>query len=1293
MPEPLLLKRLRDLVHQVRSAIQNRTASENELATVHLEKAQAAEDTWKQIQVDLKQRQEKQLAELDQEFKDRKLKFAQSAHAELESTKQALAKAEQDMTGRHYLETESLKRAYEDAVWSTKTIYEGDKKAANESLRAKEHEAHAACQKLRGFLKQAEETLVAWRLRPEYAELPKVEPLKVSEGTSPKNLLEQMVKKGEAQLSKLQGLLLPKLVQLRIVIPFAIILTALLTIPVIMLTGNKLVGAAMGIPAAAIISFAIVYSAYQVAAWQARKATFPLGDTVAEALTLEPHCKKEAEVEIKHLLKKLQDQKNADLEAHDKTFVPQIKQQKITFEQESKSFFASKDTKLAEMQARFKTDMDSIESEHKSKLERINTAYSSDLKNAEENYQRDAVTVRQRYQEARKGMVHAWKTSLENIKNESASLKQDVATICPAWNNWKSLPSANGMPDVVQYGEFTIDFASIPGGIPADAELKAEPPLKQTVPALASFPTGGNVLLKANGPGKEAAIEVLQQLTLRFLTQLPAGKARLTIFDPVGLGDNFAALMHLADYDEALIAHRIWTEEHHFEQRLVDLTGHMESIIQKYLRNQYPSIEAYNQDAGEVAEPFRLLVVANYPANFNTEAAKRLVSVAASGSRCGVSTFISMDTSADQPRDINLTILEENSLLFAWKDGRFSAGDPDFADLPLSMTVPPDDQRVTELLNQVGKAARDAAKVEVAFKLIHPNFEQKPVWYADSATGLNIPLGRVGATRRQALTLGQGTSQHVLVAGKTGSGKSTLLNVLITNAALHYSPEQLEMYLIDFKKGVEFKAYAVHALPHARVIAIESEREFGLSVLQKLDAELKHRGERFRELGIANIKDVREADQNAMYPRILLIVDEFQEFFVDDDRLSQEAALLLDRLVRQGRAFGIHVILGSQTLGGAYTLARSTIDQMAVRIVLPCSESDGHLILGDDNHAARLLSRPGEAIYNDASGRVEGNHPFQICWLDDDQREQLLEDIHKKYVGSPGKFQFAEPIVFEGNAPAELSRSRPLLAALEKLPAQAPKEPAALLGEAIAIKDASTAVFKRQSGSQLLILGQDERAAVGVLAGSLVSLACQHPPGTAKFFVLAANFEVEPAQALHRLIKLLPHEVATGQHREVSQHMQTLHDELTARRSLPPDAPMTPIFVVIHGLHRLRDLRRSDDDFGGESSSSPVNQMAELVKEGATLGIHFLIWVDTATGATRSFDRATLREFTLRVLFQMSANDSSNLIDSPAAGKLGAHRALYHSEEMGTIEKFRPYGVPDEAVFQLLEEKLSGWNR
>ena len=130
-------------------------------------------------------------------------------------------------------------------------------------------------------------------------------------------------------------------------------------------------------------------------------------------------------------------------------------------------------------------------------------------------------------------------------------------------------------------------------------------------------------------------------------------------------------------------------------------------------------------------------------------------------------------------------------------------------------------------------------------------------------------------------------------------------------------------------------------------------------------------------------------------PRILLIIDEFQELFVEDDKLAQDASLLLDRIVRQGRAFGVHAIMGSQTLGGAYALAKSTMSQMQIQIALQCSESDSYLILGEDNGAARLLGRPGEAIYNDAGGDVAANSPFQIVWLGDEERDTELVTIEQ----------------------------------------------------------------------------------------------------------------------------------------------------------------------------------------------------------------------------------------------------------------------------------------------------------
>src|SRR5262249_56670757 len=146
---------------------------------------------------------------------------------------------------------------------------------------------------------------------------------------------------------------------------------------------------------------------------------------------------------------------------------------------------------------------------------------------------------------------------------------------------------------------------------------------------------------------------------------------------------------------------------------------------------------------------------------------------------------------------------------------------------------------------------------EVPCDFVAPKRDQ--VWTRDSRKGLAVPIGRSGATKQQVFQVGQGTAEHALVAGKTGSGKSALLHALITNLALTYSPDEAELYLIDFKKGVEFQGYAAHRLPHARVVAIESEREFGLSVLQRLDGILKERGDKFRDASVNDLARYRAA--------------------------------------------------------------------------------------------------------------------------------------------------------------------------------------------------------------------------------------------------------------------------------------------------------------------------------------------------------------------------------------------------------------------------------------------------
>jgi DNA segregation ATPase FtsK/SpoIIIE, S-DNA-T family len=900
------------------------------------------------------------------------------------------------------------------------------------------------------------------------------------------------------------------------------------------------------------------------------------------------------------------------------------------------------------------------------------------------------------YQASMRILSIQWRDGQDQVGRSLNKLRANGLEHFPDWSSpfWYNPPAAIRVPAGVRFGDFDIDLMKLPGGIPMDEDGE-EPtlPIRMKLPAFLPFPDRCSLLLKAKDLGRARGVQALQAIMLRLLTAIPPGKLRFTVIDPVGLGENFAAFMHLADYDEQLIGSRIWTEPGHIEKRLTDITAHMETVIQKYLRNQYRTIEEYNAQAGEVAEPFRVLVIANFPANFTLDACRRLVSIINSGPSCGVYTLITHDPKQPVPQGFNLSDIEQGSINLNWKDETFIWKDPELARFPLELESPPSLAEMTRIVRLVGERSKDAKRVEVPFEFIAPKALE--IWTGDSRHGVSVAIGRAGATKRQIMALGKGTAQHALIAGKTGSGKSTLLHALITNLVLNYSPDELELYLIDFKKGVEFKSYAYHRLPHARAVAIESEREFGLSVLQRLDVELKSRGDRFRETGVNSLAEFRDlidknpAGQKPM-PRILLIVDEFQEFFVEDDKVSQECALLLDRLVRQGRAFGLHVILGSQTLGGAYSLARSTIDQMAVRIALQCSDADAQLILSKDNTAARLLSRPGEAIYNDQNGLVEGNDLFQVVWLDDDRKDKLLGDLRKRAdalpKGSPS------PLVFEGNIPSVIEKNL-LLAAIIDAPVWSPvRAGQAWLGDAVAIKDPTAVTFRVAGGQNLLMVGQHDEGALAVLTSSLVSLSAQYAPGSAKLIVLDGTSDEDPhAGYLGRVASALDHGIRLVDRNDMSDALNAVAIEVTARSKRESD-DRTPVYVFIHGVQRFRELRK-EDDFGfgrrgAEKTVSPAEHIQTIVRDGPNVGIYLILWADTPTNLGRVIDRAGMREFGLRVLFQMSANDSSALIDTPAASRLGRNRALFVTEENPQPEKFRPYGLPPVEWLTIVGERL-----
>ncbi len=945
-----------------------------------------------------------------------------------------------------------------------------------------------------------------------------------------------------------------------------------------------------------------------------------------------------------------------------------------------------RDEAIAAAERAARETADATERRHRDEMGEIDRRLESNRSEAGDEHDRIVAANRDAWTEAQRLFSEA------SAALDALAAPRAVPWTAAAWSSWNPA-DAPGLPIAV--GRLRFEAKNHLADAEHAADLPSPLPEAVDLPLLLDLPARRGLLIETDAEQRDRGLAALQAAVLRILTTLPAGKVRLTLVDPVGLGANFAGFMHLADEDQQLVGDRIWTEPRHIEQRLTDLTEHMETVIQKYLRNEFDSIDAYNEKAGEIAEPYRVLVVADLPANLTETAAKRLASILESGARCGVLTLVLRDLRAELPPTLKAEDLARGVVRLAPQEsGRLAAMIGGLEALPLSLDEEPPADLLQSLAGRIGSSARDASRVEVPFEAIAPAGDRR--WSMDSGSKLAVSLGRAGATRLQQLVLGVGTAQHVLIAGKTGSGKSTLLHAMISNLCAWYGPDQVQLYLVDFKKGVEFKTYATHRLPHVKAVAVESDREFGLSVLQGLDAELKRRGDLFRAAGTQDLKGFRAARPDEPMPRTLLVIDEFQELFTEDDRVASEAGLLLDRIARQGRAFGVHAVLGSQTLGGAYSIARSTMGQMGVRIALQCSEADAQVILSDDNSAARLLSRPGEAIYNDAGGLVEGNSPFQVVWLSEEVRDRVLADV-VALAGERG-LPPALPLVFEGSAPASLESNAPLAGLLRN---PAPPDTRELLrwwiGDPVAIRDPACAEFRRQPGANLVVVGQQIETTLGMLASGVLGAAAQREASRLRVWAIDGTPSDDPSfGVLPGIVERLPGEHRVLSVRNLPDALTELAEEIVARQDDPARESPTTV-LLIHGLHRFRDLRRAEDDYGFSADDGPPKPdklFASILREGPPVGVHVVASADTVPNLQRVVDRSGLREFDWRVALQMGAGDSSTLIDTPLASRLGMTRGYLHSEEQGLLEKFRPYPPPEgafiDATLARLGERTNG---
>jgi hypothetical protein len=449
-------------------------------------------------------------------------------------------------------------------------------------------------------------------------------------------------------------------------------------------------------------------------------------------------------------------------------------------------------------------------------------------------------------------------------------------------------------------------------------------------------------------------------------------------------------------------------------------------------------------------------------------------------------------------------------------------------------------------------------------------------------------------------------------------------------------------------------------------------------VLEGLEDEIERRRRSFKEAHVQDITQFRRIQPHTRMPRILLVIDEFQELFIRQDDIATKAAEHLNRFVRTGRGFGIHVILASQTLAGLSALGRptildsSTMSQMAVRIAMKNEKADSRLILSEDNTSSGLLFqfRPGEAIYNADSGAEAGNSRFQSFWLSDDELSVYLEAIRRlayshNYV--PARVQN----IFDGSKNADLNENTLLNSLLDSAAWPEQRYPTIWLGDPISLKDTTNVQLRSRRGSNVLIIGQDENVAPGLVTIAQFTLAAQHHPKDARFYIIDERLETPYIDRLREREKQMPHEMKIANRYTPGALLTEISDEIKDRMDMGT-VQKSPIYLFIYGLHLIRALRQE------EHTSSNLAKLSTILREGPEQNIHTLIWCDMVNNFNRSMELSMLDEFEFRIVFQMSESDSTKLLGSPRAKKLDSHRVLLSREGTIAHEKFIPYEPPSD---------------
>ncbi|TPH31511.1 DNA translocase FtsK [Helicobacter pylori] len=472
--------------------------------------------------------------------------------------------------------------------------------------------------------------------------------------------------------------------------------------------------------------------------------------------------------------------------------------------------------------------------------------------------------------------------------------------------------------------------------------------------------------------------QFLREMLMRLLSSVPLVQLEVILVDALSLGGIFNLARRLLDKNNDFIyQQRILTESKEIEEALKHLYEYLKVNLQQKLAG-FRDFAHYNEKEKDRL-PLKALFLSGVDA-LSQDAFYYLEKIMRFGSKNGVLSFVNLEseknnkpaedlkkhaesfkdtTSFERFKYLNVEVINDHGIQ--------SKHMQDFADKI---------KAYYEKKKEVKRELKDLQKDE-------------KFWTKSSQYEVSVPVGWDINHKEVCFEIGN-AQNHTLICGRSGSGKSNFLHVLIQNLAFYYMPNEVQLFLLDYKEGVEFNAYTDPILEHARLVSVASSVGFGVSFLSWLCDEIKKRSELFKQFKVKDLSDYRKHEK---MPRLIVVIDEFQVLFSDKStQVKGSVERSLNTLLKKGRSYGVHLVLATQTMRGG-EIDSSIKAQIANRIALPMDADDSTKILDDD--AACELVRP-EGIFNNNGGHQKYHTKMSIPKAPDDFKS-FLTKIHAEF--------------------------------------------------------------------------------------------------------------------------------------------------------------------------------------------------------------------------------------------------------------------------------------------------------